>query len=100
MASIYLLRHKHGGILTKYAFTATPNDAQMEAVGKGADAVFGEGWISVYEVMLVEDGMVPQIEGLGEEEAQGGATSGSAFPFITGQGYGTVGVPLVERAEP
>lgn len=97
MTSIYLLRHQHGGILTKYAFTTTPNDAQMEAVGRDADAVFGEGWISVHEVSLIDDGMVPQVEGRAAGEVQVGATSGASFSSITGQGYGTVGVPTKER---
>lgn len=100
MASIYLLRHQRGGVLTKYAFLTTPSDEQMEAVGKDADAVFGKGWLSVYEVLLVEDGTVPQAEELGAEEVQGGATSGSSFPAIMGQGYGTVGVAGGERREP
>ena len=96
MTPIYLLRHQHGGILAKYAFTTTPNDAQMEVIGKDADAVFGEGWISVHELSLIDDGTVPlSIEQQGADEAQVGATSGGSFSAITGQGYGTVGVPTI-----
>jgi hypothetical protein len=92
MKTIYLVKHQHGGMLTSHAFANMPTEAQIEAMGKNADGIFGqEGFAEVRECKLIEGGDVPEFVALNSAGIGGSPGEGTAgATAIVGEGVGTV----------
>lgn len=90
MATAYLFRHQHGGVLTKFAFLRPPTDAQMEALNASADSTYGVGWATAVEIEIVEGDAVPELEPVESGSGEPGAGI-AGTELLVGSGFGHVG---------
>jgi hypothetical protein len=90
MATAYLFRHQHGGVLTRFAFLHPPTDEQMAALGANADAIYGIGWATAVEIEIVEGDAVPELEPVESGSGEPGAGIAGA-ELMVGSGIGHVG---------
>jgi hypothetical protein len=92
MRKLYLVRHQKAGILTDYAFTEPPSEAQMTPLVAIAERLHGKsGWVRVYELVLLEPGEIPQIALPDAAGGNGGNAGSAAAKLFVGSGTGQVG---------
>jgi hypothetical protein len=88
----YIFRHQRGGFDTSRAFLNPITDAQLEALGKHADSIHGEGWSMSCEIEVIEDDTVPEFEATTEDHSGVPGDGASHSREITGAGFGSVEV--------
>lgn len=90
MAKGFIFRHQHGGFDIERIYANPITDAQLEALGKRADSIHGDGWSMQKEIEIIDSDEVPEFE----TEARTGAPGDGASkpPEMIGFGFGSVEV--------
>jgi hypothetical protein len=90
MASVYLFRHQHHGILTTHVFAERPTAEQVAPLRAYCERLHGAGWDSIHEATMVAPGEVPSID---MPPSVDSSENKSAMQLFSVSGTGTVTPP-------